>query len=110
MIEKTIAEIAKKISGADAIDDGKKSELLGLLNTLQTEVEDLEQTRGEQAESIRRFAEVSAHEAMRIEKNPRSLELALDGLSSSVEGFEASHPKLAEIVNAFCHMLANIGI
>jgi len=110
MIEKTIGKIAKKISGADAIGDEKKSELLGLLDTLQTEVEDLEQTQTEHAESIRRFTEVSAHEAMRSEKNQRSLELALDGLASSVEGFEASHPKLVEIVNAMCHMLANIGI
>jgi hypothetical protein len=38
------------------------------------------------------------------------VELALQGLASSVEAFETSHPELVRIVNAISMMLANIGI
>jgi len=36
--------------------------------------------------------------------------LSLEGLSSSVEGFEKSHPKLVQIVNAISNTLSNLGI
>jgi hypothetical protein len=77
---------------------------------MKTELADLSRTHGEQAESITGFAELSAREATRREKNPRLLKLSTEGLASSVEGFEASHPRLVEIVNAFCTMLAGLGI
>jgi hypothetical protein len=38
------------------------------------------------------------------------LKLAIDGLSTSVKGFEASHPQLVENVNTIASALANIGI
>ena len=41
---------------------------------------------------------------------PQLLKLSLQGLSSSVEGFEGSHPNLVEIVNSICLALSNIGI
>jgi hypothetical protein len=38
------------------------------------------------------------------------LELSLQGLGSSVEEFERSHPKLVQIVNAISQSLSNLGI
>jgi len=38
------------------------------------------------------------------------LQLSLNGLTSSVEEFEKSHPKLVQIVNAISNTLANLGI
>jgi queuine/archaeosine tRNA-ribosyltransferase len=81
-----------------------------LLGTLKSEVAKLSQTHGEQAESIAGFTQLSAHEATRTEQNPELLKLSLDGLGSSVRGFEESHPRLVRIVNAISNTLANLGI
>jgi len=110
MIEDTIGKIEAKIQSADTIKEERRQELLQLLGTLKSEVGQLSKTHGEQAESIAGFTELSAHEATRMEQNPELLDLSLKGLSSSVAGFEESHPKLVRIVNAISHTLSNLGI
>lgn len=110
MIEKTISEIEAKIGGTDSVDAGQKQELLKLLGTLKTEVAALSKTHGEQADSIAGFAQLSAHEATRVDQNPQLRELSNQGLLSSVEGFEQSHPKLVQIVNRISKTLSDLGI
>ena len=110
MIEDTIGKIEAKIQGAEAIKDERRGELLQLLGTLKAEVAELSKTHVEQAESIAGFAELSTHEAIRSEQNPRLLKLSLEGLSSSVEELEESHPRLVRIVNAISNTLSNLGI
>lgn len=110
MIEETIGEIEAKIRGADAVSEEHKRELLQLLGNLKSEVGTLSQTHGEQAQSIARFAELSAHEATREEPNPQLREISVSGLRSSVAGFEQSHPKLVGIVNRISAMLSDLGI
>ena len=110
MIEDTVGKIEAKIHGTDSIQDEKKRELLLLLGTLKSEIGKLSETHGEQAQSIAGFTEISAHEATRTSQNPELLDLSLKGLSSSVEGFEKSHPRLVQIVNAISTTLSNIGI
>ena len=110
MIEKTISEIEAQISGAEAVSAERKAELLKLLGTLKSEVAELSKTHGEQADSIAGFARVSAHEATRTEQNAELRELSLQGLRSSAEGFEKSHPRLVQIVNRISQTLADLGI
>ncbi len=110
MIETTLAKIAEKIQTVTSISDENKGELLNLLATLKVEIQTLAETESERAESITGFTQVSTHEAIRQEKNQRLLQLSLDGLASSVQGFETSHPRLVESVNAICQTLANLGI
>jgi len=110
MIEDTIGEIEAKIHGANAISDERKRELLRLLGTLKSEVGELAKTHEEQAGSIANFTQTSAHEATREKQNPQSLEHSLQGLRSSVDGFEQSHPKLVQIVNSISNTLSNLGI
>jgi hypothetical protein len=110
MIEETITQIEARIKKTKSLDDEKKKELLKLLSTLKTEVSELAKTHAEQTQSIAGFTEVSIHEAIREERNPQLLKLSLQGLSTSVEGFESSHPKLVGIVNSICLTLSNIGI
>jgi Mg2+ and Co2+ transporter CorA len=110
MIEKTISEIEAKISGADSVSAERKQELLKLLGTLKTEVAELSKTNVEQADSIAGFAQVSTHEVMRAEQNPQLRELSLQGLRSSVEDLEQSHPRLAQIVNSISKTLSDLGI
>ena len=110
MIQKTIAEIEQRIQNGTSVDDEKKRELLSLLSTLKTEVSELSKTDAEHAETITGFTGVSIHEAMRERKKPQLLKLSLKGLAASVEGFEQSHPKLAEIVHSMSLTLSNMGI
>jgi hypothetical protein len=110
MIQNTITEIEAKIKKAKSLNDVKKKELLNLLSILKTEVSEISKTHPEHTQSITSFTEASIHEATREEKNPQLLKLSLQGLSTSVEGFESSHPKLVGIVNSICLALSNIGI
>ena len=110
MIEKTVEKIEAKIQSADAISGEKKSELLGLLADLKSEVAKLSRSNADQARSITGFTELSAHEATREQQNPQLLKHSLSGLTSSVEGFEESHPRLVQIVNAISTTLSNLGI
>ena len=110
MIQKTIENIEGKIRESSSVNDESKAELLRLLAMLKAEIGELSKTHPEQAESITSFAQASAHEATRKEKNPDLIKLSLDGLSASVKGIEASHPDLLQVVNAVSQALANMGI
>jgi hypothetical protein len=110
MIHETIGKIEERLRGSDAVRDDSKAELLGLLATLKAEVSDLSRTNADQAQSIAGFTAVSAHEATRGTKDPELVQLSLKGLSSSVEGFEQSHPRLVQVVNSICTTLSNLGI
>jgi hypothetical protein len=111
MIEDTIKKLEARIESPDAsISEERRHELRELLGTLKSEVANLAQTNEEQAESIAGFVDLSTHEATRSEQNPQLLKLSLQGLNSSVEGFEESHPRLVQIVNAVSHTLSNLGI
>ncbi len=110
MIDETISKIEAKLKDAGSLSEDAKRELAGLLGTLKTEITALSKTHADQAQSIAGFAQTSAHEATREEKNPELLKLSLEGLAISVDGFEESHPSLVQIVNRICTTLSNIGI
>lgn len=110
MLKTTIASIEERIRQGASISEENRAELLRLLATLRDEVNDLAQTREEQASSIAGFTEASAREAMRSEQDPELLELSIEGLKRSVREFEASHPRLVRTVNHVCTMLSNLGI
>jgi len=110
MIRDRLDRIEERLKQSESVKEGDKSELLTLLTTLRTEIDELSRTNYEHAESITGFAELSAREATRSEKSPTLLDLSIKGLASSVQGFETSHPKLVEIINTLCTMLSNLGI
>jgi hypothetical protein len=110
MIEDTLKKIEARVQASEAISDERRRELLQLLDKLKSEVADLSQTHGDQAASIAGFTDISTHEATRASQNPRLLSLSVQGLRSSVAGFEKSHPKLVQIVNTISNALSNLGI
>ena len=110
MIDETISKIEARLKDAGSLSEEAKRELAGLLGTLKTEITQLSKTHAEEAESIAGFAQTSTHEAIREEKNPQLLKLSLEGLATSVDGFEKSHPRLVQLVNRICTALSNIGI
>ena len=110
MLQHTVDEIEEKLRNTGSINEENKSELLDLVASLKIEIADLSKTHCEQAESITGFAALSTHEATRQEKNPELLDLSIEGLRSSVQGFEASHPKLVNAVNGISSILSSLGI
>jgi predicted transcriptional regulator len=110
MIENTIGEIEAKIRATGSVGAAQKQELLALLATLKTEVADLSRTHQEQADSIAEFARLSARESTRANPDPKLKELSLQGLNSSTEGFQQSHPRLVQIVNNITKTLSDLGI
>jgi len=110
MIDDTIAKIEKQLDAAQAIKPERREELLKLLETLKAEVSTISSTHREQAASIAKFTEVSAHEAIRSTQDQQLLDLSLEGLRSSARSFEESHPKLVQIVNSISRTLSNLGI
>lgn len=110
MIARTIEKIQAQLDAADKMDPLRREELLKLLTELKDEVNELAKTDSERAQSIASFADATAHEATRKEPNPELLDISVKGLTTSVNEFEQSHPKLVQLVNSFCQMLANMGI
>jgi hypothetical protein len=110
MIQDRLDKIEERLKQSNTVKESDKAELLNLLTTLRTEIAELSRTHHEQAESIAGFAELSTNEATRSEKSPELFNLSIEGLTSSVQDFEISHPQLVGIINTFCTMLANLGI
>lgn len=110
MIQETIGRIEDKIKKTKLIQGGNKDELLKLVAELKSEITELAKTHPEHAESIARFADLSAHEAVRDVKNPHLSRLSTEGLLASVREFEQSHPRLVNIVNVISNTLSNMGI
>ncbi|MEW6087519.1 MAG: DUF4404 family protein [bacterium] len=110
MVNTTITKIEEKIRESETINKDNKKELLRLLSDLKSEVSALRENREDDARSIAHFAEISAHETTRKEKNPNLIKSSLEGLTASIEGLEVSHPKLTETVNSIARILSNMGI
>ena len=110
MIQDRIAKIESTLQSAPNLSPETKQELLALLAELKAEVAPLSATHGEDAASIARFADASVHEATRSERKPEQTAAALSGLNASVQGFEASHPRLVQIVDRIALTLSNMGI
>jgi hypothetical protein len=110
MIQDTLAELEARLRQAQSAKPETRDELLELLALLRSEIGAISKTHSEDAQSIAAFTHLSAHEVTRQEKNPQSIRHSLGGLSSSVAGFEESHPRLVQIVNRICTTLSNMGI
>jgi hypothetical protein len=110
MIDDTVSKLEAQLRAASNLSPERKTELLQLLGNLKTEISELSKTNLEEARSIAKFAEVSALEATRTAKNQKLQDLSLEGLRSSVEGFEESHPKLVQVVDSISRTLSNLGI
>lgn len=110
MIDDTVSKLEAQLRQTGNLSPERKTELLQLIGTLKTEVAELSKTNREEAQSIAKFAEVSTLEATRSAKNQKLQDLSLEGLKSSVEGFEQSHPQLVRVVDSISRTLSNLGI
>lgn len=84
MIDETLAKIEAALREARVSDPKNKAELIALLEKLKTEVQ------GARSKS--------------------AIDAATEGLEKAAVEFDATHPKLAAVVNEVSTMLASIGI
>ena len=110
MLDDTLSKLETRIQNAGTLRDENRAELLQLISQLKTEVAGLSRTHEEQAQSIAGFAELSTHEAMRENRNPETLKHSTEGLTSSVDQLETTHPQLVAVVNRIATTLSNMGI
>src|ERR1043166_1307679 len=106
MTDEGIEKIKSAVESADHIPADKKAELLSLLSNLKPEIAKVAETHPEDAHSIRRSVEASAHAVAGENKRPEHLERAVFDLKQSVQKFEASHPDLAAFVNRYSTLLS----
>lgn len=107
MIQDRIAKIESTLANA-ALPPETRAELLALLAELKAEVSGLETAHREQAQSITRSADAAFSLAGRSEE--AAAPAVLEDFRKSVAGFEASHPRLVQVVDRIALTLSNMGI
>ena len=110
MTDEHIEKTKSAVESAGNIPADKKAELLGLLSKLKSAIAKVSQTHQDDAQSIARLVEASAHEATRAQKKPELSKGLLHELKRSVENFEASHPELVALVTEYTAFLSALGI
>jgi Domain of unknown function (DUF4404) len=110
MTDEHIEKTKSAIESAENIPADRKAELLDLLSKLKPAIAKVSETHHEDAKSIARLVEASAHETIRPEKKPEHTHTLLHELKKSVEDFEASHPELAASVGKYSTLLSALGI
>ena len=110
MTDEHIEKTKAAIESAENIPADRKAELLDLLSKLKPAIAKVSQTHQEDARSIARLVEASAHETIHAQKKPEPSNSVLDELKQSVQRFEASHPHLAAFVNQYSTVLSALGI
>jgi hypothetical protein len=108
MLQDRITKIEATLTNAPDLPPATRAELLALLADLKTEVAALAPTHGEQAQSIARSADAAISLAAQPERTTEPA--VLQDFRASVEGFEASHPRLVQIVDQIALTLSNMGI
>jgi prefoldin subunit 5 len=109
MTDEHIEKTKSAIESAENIPADRKAELLDLLSKLKPAIAKVSETHHEDAKSIARLVEASAHETIRPEKKPEHTNRILHELKQSAENFEASHPQLAEFVGKYSTLLSALG-
>lgn len=110
MTDEHIEKTKSAIESAQNIPADRKAELLDLLSKLKPAIAKVSQTHHEDAKSIARLVEASAHETIRAEKKPEHANRLLHELKRSVENFEGSHPKLVAFTTRYSALLSALGI
>jgi hypothetical protein len=107
MIADRLAKLESTLRDNNSIPEATRQELLGLLTGLKTEVAPLLETY---ARDIAGSAEAAVEASIRRDEQPEQAALAVEGLAASVRQFEATHPRLVEIVDQLALTLSNMGI
>jgi hypothetical protein len=101
MVEDRIRNIEARVQQSGNLPESAKAELLEIIGELREELQGVKKEHLEKAEGSAGAGETPHGE---------TLDDALGGLSGTVTELEATHPRLAELVNRLAVALANMGI
>jgi len=110
MISERLAKLESMLRDNPNLSEAGRRELLDLVTGLRAEVTPLEDTHAESASQIAGSAEAAVQASMKRDEQPEQATVAVEGLAASVREFEASHPRLVEIVDQLTVTLSNMGI
>jgi len=110
MISERLAKLESMLRENSNLSEASRQELLDLVSGLRAEVAPLADTHAESATQITGSAEAAVHASLRRDQEPQQATVAVEGLAASVREFEASHPRLVEIVDQLTVTLSNMGI
>ena len=110
MIQDRIAKIEATLSTSPNIPAETRQELLSLLAELKAEVAPLAATHSAEVQSITQLTGDAVEQATSGTHGSEKSTETLEGLASSVRDFEASHPRLVQIVDRLALTLSNMGI
>jgi hypothetical protein len=110
MIPERLAQIEATLRNSANIPEATRLELLDLLAGLRAEVAPLAVTHSATADEITGSADAAVQAAVHRGEEPEKAAQAVEGLAASVRDFEASHPRLVEIVDRLAQTLSNMGI
>jgi hypothetical protein len=110
MISERLGKIETTLRDSASIPEATRKELLDLVAGLKSEMLPLVETHGETAHEIAGSAEAAVHASMNRDEQPEHATQAVEGLAASVREFEATHPRLVEIVDQLALTLSNMGI
>jgi hypothetical protein len=110
MIPERLAQIEATLRNSANIPEATRQELLDLLAGLKAEVAPLAETNRATADEIAGSADAAVKAAVHRDQEPEKAAEAVEGLAASVRDFEASHPRLVEIVDRLAQTLSNMGI
>lgn len=110
MITERIAQIEATLRESANIPEATRRELLTLVDGLKQEVLPLAATNTATAEQITGSADAAVQAAVRRDEQPEKAAETVEGLAASVRDFEATHPRLVQIVDQLAVTLSNMGI
>jgi hypothetical protein len=110
MIAERLAQLETTLRNNTRLDQATRKELLDLVAGLRAEMAPLADTHGQSAHAITGSAEAAVHATMSQDSGPVATAQAVAGLAASVREFEATHPRLVEIVDQLALTLSNLGI
>jgi hypothetical protein len=110
MISERLAQIESTLRNSANIPAATRQELLELVAGLKAEMGPLAGTHGASAHAIAGNAEAAVQASVLRDEAPEQAAQAVAGLAASVRQFEATHPRLVEIVDQLALTLSNLGL
>jgi ABC-type transporter Mla subunit MlaD len=110
MIHERIQQIESTLENVPHLPAETRDSLRRLLAELKAEIAPLLDADHDAAHQIANATGASLSAATQRESQPHTVQQAVQNLSASVEGFEASHPNLVHVVNRIAVTLGNMGI
>ncbi|MCF6176393.1 MAG: DUF4404 family protein [Victivallaceae bacterium] len=107
-MDSTLKNIKQKIDSLESVSTNDKTELNALVENLHEELSAIASTDLDKASKVGSVVQTTADKA--LQGDAQTVQSTIDDFSTSIETLEVTHPKLTDIVNRICMMLADIGI